>query len=134
MPSSDVFTSVEVGPGRQARSWGAAKETSSVSFMRGKRKLVGVEFAEMADILFEPAGLEGRVLTLAELARKLDEITKSGPQAFQALKKKPDIGRALPRLVVAVSLVEAFGYSGLELTQRELGTGLIIEAAGRGRK
>ena len=40
----------------------------------------------------------------------------------------PDIDRALPRLVAAVTLVEAFGYSQLELTERELGVGLIIEA------
>jgi hypothetical protein len=30
--------------------------------------------------------------------------------------------------VVASTLTEAFGYSGLALTARELGTGLIIEA------
>jgi hypothetical protein len=30
--------------------------------------------------------------------------------------------------VVAVTLTEAFGYSQLELTDREVGTGLVIEA------
>ena len=43
-------------------------------------------------------------------------------------KKKNIIDRALPRLVVAASLTEEFGYSRLELTERELGTVLIIEA------
>ena len=33
----------------------------------------------------------------------------------------------LPRLVVAVALMEAFGYAELTLTARELGTGVIIE-------
>ena len=42
---------------------------------------------------------------------------------FKALKKTKDIDRALPRLVVAVSLMEAFGYAQLELTERELGAG-----------
>ncbi len=39
-----------------------------------------------------------------------------------------DIDRALPRLVAAASLMDAFGYSQIELTERELGVGLIIEA------
>jgi hypothetical protein len=82
----------------------------------------------MADILFEPAELEGRILSLADLKRKLEQITTSGTEAFQALKKKKDIDRALPRLAVAAALTEEFGYSGLELTARELGAGLIIEA------
>jgi exopolyphosphatase/pppGpp-phosphohydrolase len=104
------------------------QQTSKAHFMKGKKKLVGVEFGEMADILFEPAELEGRILTLAELKRKLEQITTSGIEAFQALKKKKDIDRALPRLAVAAALTEEFGYSGLELTARELGAGLIIEA------
>jgi hypothetical protein len=104
------------------------QQTSKASFMKGKKKLVGVEFGEMADILFEPAELEGRVLTLAALKRKLEQITTLGPEAFQSLKKKKDIDRALPRLAVAAVLTEEFGYSELELTARELGAGLIIEA------
>ena len=104
------------------------QHTSKALFMKGKKKLVGVEFGEMADVLFDPAELEGRVLTLAELKRKLEQITTSGTEAFRALKKKKDIDRALPRLAVAAALTEEFGYSGLELTARELGAGLIIEA------
>ncbi|HXH42235.1 MAG TPA: hypothetical protein VNK51_00125 [Bradyrhizobium sp.] len=96
--------------------------------MKGKKKLVGVEFGEMAEVLFEPADLEGRVLTLEDLKRKLHQITSSQASGFEVLKKKKDIDRALPRLVVAAYLTEAFGYSRLELTERELGTGLIIEA------
>ena len=96
--------------------------------MTGQRKLVGVEFGEMMEVLFEPAVLEGRVVTLQELKQKLHEITTSGAGAFEVLKKRKDIDRALPRLVVAATLTEQFGYSRLELTERELGTGLIIEA------
>jgi exopolyphosphatase/pppGpp-phosphohydrolase len=109
------------------------QEALKAPFMKGKKKLVGVEFGEMADVLFEPAELEGRVFTLQELKRKLHQITTSGANAFQVLKKEKDIDRALPRLVVAASLTEEFGYSRLELTERELGTGLIIEA-GSGRR
>jgi hypothetical protein len=36
--------------------------------------------------------------------------------------------------VVAVYLTEAFGYSQLELTERELGAGLIIETGSKGRE
>ena len=96
--------------------------------MRGKKTLVGVEFGDMMEVLFEPAPIEGRALTLAQLQEKLSQITSLPPSEFQALKKKPNIDRALPRLVVAVVLTEAFGYSQLDLTERELGTGLIIEA------
>src|SRR5262245_9555405 len=104
------------------------QHTSKAAFMKGKKKLIGVEFAEMADILFEPGELEGRVFTLEALKRKLEEITTSGAEAFQTLKKKKDIDRALPRLVVAAQLTEEFGYTEIELTARELGAGLIIEA------
>ena len=104
------------------------QHTSNAAFMKGRKKLIGVEFGEMADVLFEPAELEGRVLTLAALKQKLEEIATSGGAAFQALKKKKDIDRALPRLAVAAALTEEFGYTELQLTARELGAGLIIEA------
>ena len=79
------------------------QEASKAPFMKGKKKLVGVEFGEMAEVLFAPAVLEGRVFTLQALKQKLHEITTSRANEFQALKKKKDIDRALPRLVVAAS-------------------------------
>jgi hypothetical protein len=96
--------------------------------MRGKSKLVGVEFGDMIEVLFDHSQVEGRVLTIDEMRRRLDQITSSSAGDFAALKQKPNIDRALPRLVAAVVLTEAFGYPSLELTARELGTGLIIEA------
>jgi Ppx/GppA phosphatase family len=104
------------------------QEAVKAPFMKGKKKLVGVEFGDMVDVLFPPATLEGRVLTLQALKQRLHEITTSRAQGFQVLKKKTDIDRALPRLVVAAFLTEELGYSRLELTERELGSGLIIEA------
>ena len=104
------------------------QEASKAPFMKGKTKLVGVEFGEMADVLFEAAPLEGRVFSLQALKERLQQITSSRSDEFQALKQRKDIDRALPRLVAAVSLAEAFGYPQLELTERELGSGLIIEA------
>ncbi len=104
------------------------QEASKAPFMKGKKKLVGIEFGEMADMLFEPGVIEGRVFTLRELKQKLHQIATSGAKEFQVLKNRKDIDRALPRLVVAASLTEQFGYSRLELTERELGTALIIEA------
>ena len=104
------------------------KEFSNASFMKGQKRLVGVEFGEMASGLFEPAAVEGRVFTLGQLQRRLQQITTLGPAAFTALKKTKDIDRALPRLVAAVAVAEEFGYAELILTERELGAGLIIEA------
>ena len=104
------------------------QEALKAPFMKGKKKLVGVEFGEMADVLFAPARLEGRVFTLQALKQRLHEITTSRASEFLMLKKKKDIDRALPRLVVAAFLTEELGYSRLELTERELGSGLIIEA------
>jgi hypothetical protein len=96
--------------------------------MKGRKKLVGVEFGEMADVLFKPAPIEGRVFALEELKQRLARITASSVSEFQTLKKQENIDRALPRLVVAAFVTEAFGYSQFELTDRELGSGLIIEA------
>jgi exopolyphosphatase/pppGpp-phosphohydrolase len=101
---------------------------SKAPFMKGKKTLVGVEFGEMAEVLFEGAPVEGRVLTLPVLKARLQRLVSLTPAQFTALKKQKDIDRALPRLVAAVLFTEAFGYSRLELTARELGTGLIIEA------
>jgi exopolyphosphatase/guanosine-5'-triphosphate,3'-diphosphate pyrophosphatase len=120
--ADDAGTAVRELRARLLRDAGAA------AFMRGRERLVGVEFEEMTELLFAPAAAEGRVLTLAELQQKLDAIARSGADEFDDLKRKRDIDRALPRLVVAATLTEAFGYSALELTARELGSGLIIEA------
>jgi exopolyphosphatase/pppGpp-phosphohydrolase len=109
------------------------REASKAPFMKGRQKLVGLEFAEMTEVLFAPDPVEGRLLTLQELKEALDEINNLSPAGFEALKRTKDIDRALPRLVVAAVLTEEFGYSHLELTGRELGTGLIIEAGMKGR-
>ncbi len=109
------------------------KQALKAPFMKGMKKLVGIEFGEMADLLFPPAPVEGRIFTLRELEQRLHQITTSRNSEFQVLRKKKDFDRALPRLVVAASLTEAFGYSRLELTGRELGTGLIIEAGTKQR-
>ena len=103
-------------------------EAARASFMKGRKKLVGLEFGDMVEVLFPQQETEGRIFTLAELKQKLQEIRALGADQFQAMKQTKDIDRALPRLVVAAVLTEAFGYSQLELTERELGTGLIIEA------
>jgi exopolyphosphatase/pppGpp-phosphohydrolase len=109
------------------------EQASKAPFMKSRTSLVGVEFGEMAEILFEPAPTEGRILPLTQLKERLQHIAALSPAGFQALKKQKDIDRALPRLVVAAVLTEAFGYPALELTDRELGVGLIIEA-GLGRR
>jgi exopolyphosphatase/pppGpp-phosphohydrolase len=103
-------------------------QAAKAPYMQGQRRLVGVEFEEMAELLFAPAETEGRVFGLGELERKLAEIEAQRGPALEALRQKPNVDRALPRLVVAATLTEAFGYSALELTARELGAGLIIEA------
>jgi len=121
-PAADAATAVAAFRDR------LTQEMAKASFMKGRQKLVGVEFGDMIEVLFEPGAIEGRVLSLDELKRRLHQITTSSEREFQALKRRPDIDRALPRLVVAVVLTESFGYSRLELTARELGTGLIIEA------
>jgi exopolyphosphatase/pppGpp-phosphohydrolase len=109
------------------------QEAAKAPFMKGRKKLVGVEFGDMVEVLFEPGTVEGRVLPLEELKRRLHQIATSSASEFQALKQKPEVDRALPRLVAAVVLTEAFGYAALELTARELGAGLIIEAGTRRR-
>jgi hypothetical protein len=104
------------------------QQASDTAFMKGRKKLAGLEFAEMVEILFKGGDVEGRVLTLEQLKQKVHEIAALSPGEFDALKKTKDIDRALPRLVFAAFATEAFGYAQIELTERELGSGLIIEA------
>ena len=100
-------------------------------FMRGRKRLVGVEFGEMAKVLFPGDDVEGRVFTRDELQQRLDAVSSLDAPGYEKLLKTDDIDRALPRLVVALWALDAFGYSELELTSRELGAGLIIEAGRR---
>ena len=102
------------------------QEAAQAAFMRGHSRLVGVEFMEMAEVLFEPVP-DGHSYSLATLQQRLEAIA-SRPAEFEQLKRTKDIDRALPRLVVAVALMEHYGYSELVVTNRQLGTGLIIEA------
>lgn len=101
-------------------------EAEQAVFMSGHSRLVGVEFMEMAEVLFEPVP-DGHSYSLANLRERLEAIA-SKPAEFEQLKRTKDTDRALPRLVVAVTLMERFNYSELVLTSRQLGTGLIIEA------
>ena len=39
------------------------QEAAKAPFMSGKKTLVGIEFEEMASVLFAPAPIEGRVFT-----------------------------------------------------------------------
>lgn len=102
------------------------QEFDKAPFMSGQSRLVGVEFMEMAEVLLMPVG-DGHVYSVRELRDRLDAI-RANREGFESLKRTKDIDRALPRLVVAVALMERFGYSELSLTSRQLGTGLIIEA------
>ena len=101
-------------------------ETAKAPFMTGQTTLAGVEFMEMAKVLFTEVP-DGHVFTLAELKARLDAIA-ADRFGFGPLRMMDDIDRALPRLVVAVDLMEAFGYGELMVTSRQLGAGLIIEA------
>ena len=103
------------------------QEAAKAPFMKGRSALIGVEFQEMAEALFDPAPIEGHRFTSSVLKRRLDQIVAS-PREFAALKNRRNIDRALPRLVTAVALTDAFGYPAIELTTRQLGVGLIIEA------
>jgi exopolyphosphatase/guanosine-5'-triphosphate,3'-diphosphate pyrophosphatase len=109
------------------------QEAKTAPFMKGKKKLVGVEFGEMASVLFKATQVEGRIFTLTQLKQKVDEIRMLRREQFASLKKIDDIDRALPRLIVATVLMESFGYQQIELTERELGAGLIIERGLAGR-
>jgi exopolyphosphatase/pppGpp-phosphohydrolase len=102
------------------------EEAAKAPFMKGQSQLVGLEFMEMAEVLFGPV-TDGHVYGLRDLRERLDAIS-SKPTEFEALKRTKNIDRALPRLVVAVTLMESFGYEELSLTSWQLGAGLIIEA------
>jgi exopolyphosphatase/pppGpp-phosphohydrolase len=117
----------EASAGVAAMREALAAQAARATFMQRRQKLVGLEFGEMAEVLFDGAR-EGRVFTRQQLQDRLRAITSLDAEGFARLKQTEDIDRALPRLVVAAWVMEAFGYSELAFTVRELGTGLIIEA------
>src|SRR5262245_14545904 len=59
------------GPAIRAYRERLRQEAAKAPFFSGKHKLVGVEFNEMAEILFPPAETEGRVFTSEQLRQRL---------------------------------------------------------------
>ena len=107
------------------------EEAARAPFMRGRKKLVGVEFGDLIEVLFEKGAVDGRVLSINDLKGKLADLTRLDESGFAELKLRKDIDRALPRLVAATVFAEMLGYDAMELTDRELGAGLVIEAGQR---
>ena len=84
----ETFFAPARDPGRATAAFSdrLRQDAARASFMKGKKKLVGVEFGEMAEALFEPAPVEGRVFTVAVLKRRLEQITAASAAEFEALK------------------------------------------------
>jgi len=73
----ETFFAAAEDPSAASRAFGdrLRQQALKAPFMKGRKRLVGVEFGEMADVLFEPAEIEGRVFTLEDLKQKLHQIT-----------------------------------------------------------
>ena len=107
------------------------EEAAKAPFMRGRKKLVGVEFGDMIEVFFGESLVDGRVLSVQDLKGRLDDLARLDEGGFAALKLRKEIDRALPRLAAATLFAEMLGYDAIELTDRELGAGLVIEAGQR---
>jgi len=71
--------------------------------------------------------VDGALISLDTVSRKIATLRAMPEVEFSQLKKMKDIDEILPRLVVLEQTLITFGYREIQVFERELGVGLIVE-------
>ncbi len=104
------------------------KKIESATFMAGRRKFVGIEFAELVQYLNGGSEFK-KTLTLkvSDLTERIQKLSLLSEDGYQNLKNGQGMDKVLGKLVMAETLAVQFGYTEIEVSPYQLGTGLIIE-------
>ena len=100
---------------------------SSADFMKNQGGYAGVEMEDVARYLLSQDRVDGVLITLDTVSRKIAALKAMTEVEFSQLKKVKDIDEILPRLVVLEQTLTRFGYREIQVFERELGVGLIVE-------
>jgi exopolyphosphatase/pppGpp-phosphohydrolase len=99
----------------------------SADFMKNRDRYAGVEMKDAARYLLSQDQVDGVLISLDMVSRKLAALRAMPEVEFSQLKKVENIDEILPRLVVLEQTLITFGYREIQVFERELGVGLIVE-------
>jgi hypothetical protein len=99
----------------------------SAGFMKNRDGYAGVEMEDAARYLLSQDRVDGVWISLDTVSRKIAALRAMSEVEFSQLKKVEDIDEILPRLVVLEQTLITFGYREIQVFERELGVGLIVE-------
>jgi exopolyphosphatase/pppGpp-phosphohydrolase len=99
----------------------------SADFMKNRDRYAGVEMKDAARYLLSQDQVDGVLISLDMVSRKLAALRAMAEAEFSQLKKVDNIDEILPRLVVLERTLIIFGYREIQVFERELGVGLIVE-------
>ena len=97
------------------------------SSMNGRDGYTGVEMEDVTRYLLSQHRVDGVLISLDTVSRKIAALRAMPEVEFSQLKKVKDIDEILPRLVVLEQTLITFGYREIQVFERELGVGLIVE-------
>jgi exopolyphosphatase/pppGpp-phosphohydrolase len=100
---------------------------ASAGFMKNRDGYVGVEMEHVVRKLLSLARADDVVISLETVSRKLASLRAMSENDFEALKGVKNIDAILPRLIVMEQTLATFGYREMQVFERELGVGLIVE-------
>ena len=95
--------------------------------MKDRDGYAGVEMEDAARYLLSQDRVDGVRISLETVAQKITALNAMSREEFGQLKKAKDIDEILPRLVVLEQTLTIFGYREMQVFERELGVGLIVE-------
>jgi hypothetical protein len=99
----------------------------SAGFMKNRDGYVGVEMEDVARYLLSQDPVDRVLISLEMVSRKIAALRAMPEAEFSQLKKVKNIDEILPRLVVLEQTLITFGYREMQVFERELGVGLIVE-------
>jgi exopolyphosphatase/pppGpp-phosphohydrolase len=99
----------------------------SASFMKNRDGYVGVEMDYVVRYVLSTDRADGVSVSLDAVSSKMAALRAMPEVEFAQLKRVKNIEAILPRLVVLEQTLITFGYREMEVFERELGVGLIVE-------
>ena len=99
----------------------------SAGFMKNRDGYAGVEMEDVARYLLSRVRVDGVLISLDTVSRKMAALRAMPEIEFRQFKKVKNIDEILPRLVVLEQTLITFGYREIQVFERELGVGLIVE-------
>jgi exopolyphosphatase/pppGpp-phosphohydrolase len=99
----------------------------SASFMKNRNGYVGNGMAPVARYLLSLDRVDGVSMALDTVSTKITTLRAMPEIEFRNLKNVENIDEVLPRLVLLEQTLITFGYREMQVFERELGVGLIVE-------